>query len=302
MPLDIAMPVAISAVKALLRFRDQVDSILSLSEATTGLPFALPPAPPQTAPFQKDMLAFFQSPQGSLILQLKGQQALLTQVLQDPTAVQGPANSARLQLFDLYFEATGIQPRLLGPVDPARSANSLQASSARDSILAFYIVQSQRLSHNTPLVRVLLATADTLLEFAGENATAFISNPQRAALVQELIQQFTKDDNFNDLPAEQVFKSLLGSTVVAFADHPPGSLNDKPALKALFAALADVRKNLGLDGNNFVAGIVSVQGFEQLIAAYAGEVAKDPSFITNNELAKQVLTATLTQIHDNFPQ
>ena len=45
MPLPIATPVAISAIKALLRFRNQVDTILSLNEASAGLPFALPPAP-----------------------------------------------------------------------------------------------------------------------------------------------------------------------------------------------------------------------------------------------------------------
>ena len=41
------IPVAVSAITALVRFRDRVDDILSLNRATEGLPFALPPAPPE---------------------------------------------------------------------------------------------------------------------------------------------------------------------------------------------------------------------------------------------------------------
>ena len=36
---------AMSAVKALVRFRGRVDGILALKEASADLPFALPPAP-----------------------------------------------------------------------------------------------------------------------------------------------------------------------------------------------------------------------------------------------------------------
>ena len=64
MPLPIAIPLAISAIKALLRFRDQVDTILSLNEATTGLPFALPPPPTDNAPYLPAMRSFFQAGDG----------------------------------------------------------------------------------------------------------------------------------------------------------------------------------------------------------------------------------------------
>jgi hypothetical protein len=46
MAFPIAIPLAISAIKALLKFRGQVDVIPSLKEASAALLFALPEAPP----------------------------------------------------------------------------------------------------------------------------------------------------------------------------------------------------------------------------------------------------------------
>jgi hypothetical protein len=303
MPLPIDPSLAISAIQALLRYRDQVDTILSLNEATAGLPFALPPAPTEDAPHLQDMLKFFNEDRGKMILQLQNMEGDFNLVAPNPTAITPPAIiGARNRLFKLYYDAAGVQPNILGPADPPTSVKKIQGLSTPDQRLAYYIVDSQRLSHNTALARVLLATSDTLLEFVGANASLFFANKQTQAMVTSLIDEFTQGGDFDDQGAEVIFKRLLGVSIVAFANNPPGDLGAQPALKALFAALADVRKNLGNDGDDFVAGLISVKGFEELIAAYAGEVAKDPSFITNNDLAQHVLTATLTQISKDFPK
>lgn len=300
MSFPIAAPVVISAIKALLQYRNQVDSILSLSEASAGLPFALPPAPEDKSPFEKDMFDFFQTPQGDMILRLNGLEDTLKLALQPPSDAQ---IGAKNQLFVLYFQAKGIQPHLIGPISPLTQASldNLQGPGARDSALAYYVVRSQRLSHNPVLTRVLLATADTMLEFVGANASLFFANKNTQDMVASLIDEFAGKHDFTDDGAEEIFKRLLGASITAFADHPPANLDKQPALKALFGALAEVRKDPQM-GNDFAASIISVKGFEQLIAAYAGEVAKDPSFITSNDLAKDVLTATLKEISDNFPQ
>ncbi len=47
MVLPITAPLAISAIKALIRYRYRVDTILALSTAEEGLPFRLP-KPPNT--------------------------------------------------------------------------------------------------------------------------------------------------------------------------------------------------------------------------------------------------------------
>ncbi|MCI0490877.1 MAG: hypothetical protein L0229_30155 [Blastocatellia bacterium] len=298
MALPISTSLAVSAVKALLQFRQQVDTILSLNEAAAALPFALPPVPTDDAPHLNDMLDFFKSDQGGMILQLRGLQDDFATVLNDPTSTSPAVTGARSRVFRLYYEAAGVQPTFLGPVDPQAQSKAIQGLSTPEMRLAYYAVESQRLSRNTALVRVLLVTADTLLEFAGENANLFISNPQTRSLVENLIEEFAGKRDFDTEGIETIFKSLLGSTLLAFANNP-GDLANKPALKALFAALGDVRDSLG---NDFVAGIISVDGFEQLIAAYATEVAGDPSFLTKSDLAQQVLTATLTEIGKNFKQ
>ncbi|GAB4016927.1 hypothetical protein GCM10028808_46970 [Spirosoma migulaei] len=299
MPLLVAIPLIISGVKALLRFRGQIDTVLSVNEATAGLPFALPPIPRNDAPHLNDMLAFYKSDQGSLILQLKpGLQIDLALILPNPTSTTPAANGARGRLFVNYYEAAGVQPTFLGPSPADPIDKGILGISTPEMRLAYYTVESQRLSKNPVLTRVLLVSADTLLEFFGENAHTFISNPQTSSLVESLIEEFAGKRNFDDDGIEDIFKSLLGSTILAFANNP-GELANKPALKALFAALGDVRDDLG---NDFVAKIISVDGFEQLIAAYATEAAKDPSFLSKGDVAQDVLKAVLTKIGKSFPQ
>ncbi|MFY9608693.1 MAG: hypothetical protein WAU45_08785 [Blastocatellia bacterium] len=291
MPLPIATPLAISAIKALLQFRGRVDTILSLKEATAELPFALPPPPTDDAPHLDAMLSFFQSEKGQLPLNIRGAVADFKAVLADPHAqeVQGP----RKRLFQLYYEAADVRPTSLGP-----DSRQAVAGPSTEMRIAYYIVESERLSRNPALTRILLASADTLLEFAGENANLFISNPKTQAFMGTLIEEFAGKRDFDDEGAEAIFKSLLGSTIVAVAQNQ-GKLADQPALKPLFAAIGDLRDQLGDD---FVARIISLDGFESLIGAYATHVAEDPSFITRNELAQKVLAATLKEVGLNLRQ
>jgi hypothetical protein len=164
--------------------------------------------------------------------------------------------------------------------------------------IAYYVVESERLSRNPAVTRILLATADTLLEVAGENAPLFLSNPRLQALVGTLIEEFAGKRNFDDESAATIFKTLLGSTIVAVAENP-GKLAEESALKPLFAALGNVRDQLGDD---FVARIISTAGFERLLASYASQVAADPAFLTQNELAQKAITAMLQEVGQHLPQ
>ena len=293
----ILIPLAISAVKALLRYREQVDTILSLNAATEGLPFALPPIPTNDAPHLQEMLTFFKSDQGQLILELRALVDDFAAVLTDPTSVSPTISGPRARLFRLYYEAAGVHPEFLGPVD-LHAQKAIQELTNPEMRLAYYTVESQRLSRNTALVRVVLVTTDTLLEFAGENAKLFINHPQTRSLVQDLIEEFAGKRDFDEEGIDAIFKSLLGSTLLALANNP-GNLANKPALKALFAALGDVRDSLG---NDFVAKLISVDSFEHLITAYATQLAKDPAFLTKTDLAQKVLAAMLIKIGKNFRQ
>ncbi len=296
MAFPIAIPVAISAVKALIRFRGQLDTILSQNVTTTGLPFALPPAPTDDARYLKDMLGFFSTDQGKMVLHLRGLAEEFKNVEASPHSTDASIDEKRKKLFELYYLAADVRPDILGPSDPGQAAPARGPSA--DMRLAYFVVESQRLSRNMATVRVLLATADTLLEFTGENAGLFISNPQTRSLIENLIEEFAGKRNFDDDGIETIFKSLLGATLAALANHP-GDLVNKPAMKALFAALGDVRDKMG---NNFAAEIISMEGFEKLVASYATFAAKDPSFMTDNVYLQQVLSAMLGMIGSDFPK
>lgn len=285
----------VSAVSSLLRFRDRVDSILSLKAATEGLPFVLPPVPTDDRPHVDDMIGFFETDQGRLILHLNKLEADLEPVKQDRASSANDLVIKRRRLCKLYYEATGVRPKFLGPAPPQFQGGDTQVASPGMQ-LAYYVVESQRLSRNSALLNILLVTSDTMLEFVGENANIFISNPKTRGLVVSLVDEFAVQRDFEDEGVSTIFKHLLGSTLLAVADNP-GKLSDQPALKALFAALGEVRDQMG---NDFVAGIVSQDGFEQLIGAFAMQVARDPSFVSQSSLVQSVLTATLAKIGTDF--
>ncbi len=297
MAFPIAIPVAISAIKALIKFRGRLDTILSLNATTTGLPFALPPLPADDALFLNDMLRFFgTTDQGKMVLHLRGLEQEFKNVFANPHSIESAIDAQRQKLFKLFYLSTDVRPKLLGPPDYIQ-ANLTKGPSA-EMRLAYFVVESQRLSNNSATVRILLTTADTLLEFAGDNASVFIANKQTCSIVKDLIEEFAGKRDFDDDGMEMIFKSLLGSTALAFVNNP-GELVNSPALKVFFAALGEVRDD---KGNNFVADFVSVEGLEKLIASCAAFAAKDTSFITDNDLMQKSLAAMLTKIGSDFPK
>jgi hypothetical protein len=293
MALPISLPVIISAITALVRFRDRIDTILALNEATAGLPFALPPPPKNNAPFLKAMLQYFNTDQGKMALHLHGLESDFNMVAADPYSTSAAIDGPRNELFELFYEASDTAATYLGPDNLP-----FVRGPGPEMRLAYFVVESQRLSKNTVLARVLLTVADTLLEFTGENASYFIANPATRTLVEDLIEEFAGKRDFDDEGIDVVFKSLLGSTVLAFAKNPP-DMDGRPALKALFAALGTVRDSLG---NDFAARIISVEGFEGLISSFAAESAKDPSFNSDSALLQKPLAAMLSRIGTDFPK
>lgn len=299
--LPLAIPLAISLISALIRYRGKVDTILSLNEATKGLPFKLPDAPVDRTEYLNDMIAFFGSERGRVVLGINQLTDSFAAV--DKAYKNQPANYPSVALnecFNLYFEAAEVKPMQTGTGREADAARRRHVSSgpSEDMRLAYYVVESHRLSRNPALTRVLIATADTLLEIAGENASVFIKNPKTKSLVESLLTEFAVKYDFDDDGAELIFRRLLGSAAIASLDTP-NIIPNKPAFAALTGALSDLRKDLGTE---FVARLVTKEGFEKLVSGFLGHVATDPSFITQQDTAKKVLTATLTELSKNFPQ
>ena len=295
------IPVALSAIQSLVKFRDRVDVILSLHKASEPLPLLLPPPPPDYGPYAQPMRDFFQSPSGVQLLSLHNRKGAFAKVLADPDNAEDDLFHERRKLYDLYFAANNIQPELEEPDD---SNTTVSASDPRlrpdgQLQLAAYVVESHRLSRNPTVTRILLATADTVLEVAGANAGLFISNPKTRSVVESVLQDFAGEQDFDDESSDRIFKRLLSATVVAALDTP-GIIPEQPVLKPFLRALADVRTQLP-DGDDFVARLITMQGFEQMISSFLGHVAEDPSFIAKDELAKKVISATLAEVAKNVP-
>jgi hypothetical protein len=287
MALNITLDLALTAIKSLLKYRDRIDAVLSLNKASTGLPFALPPTATDDAPHIDNMLKFFNGDKGMLILELKGLKDEFIKVNERPYSRE--LQESRRQLLRLYYQANEIQPDVLGPHEGTMGPSS-------EMCLAYYIVESHRLSNNPLLTRILLSTADTLLEILGENSGLFISNSKTQGIIRTLINEFAVKHDFDDDSTEKIFKVLLSSALISVSENQD-ALPDKPALSILFASISDVREALGDD---FVARLISLEGFQKLVSTYLTHAAEDPSFITKNDLAQKVLAATLKEVGENI--
>ncbi len=289
MSLAVGIPVAISAIQALLKYRERVDQILALKEASEEIPFLLPPAPFDFLAHRDELFEFFESEQGGLVLELHGRSSDFEKFKTNPTSAEN--FELRHEFLQLFYEASDTAPIVLGPQSEARSVRS--SSEMR---LSYYVVASHRLSRNPALTRILLASADTLLEVAGANAGLFISNPKTQAIVSTLIDEFAGKRDFDDDSAELILKGLLRSAVVAAMENQD-SITEEPALVALFGALSDMRDEYN---DEFVAQILTKTGFQTLVGKYLTEVAEDPSFLVEDGPFREILSATLKDLGENF--
>ena len=298
MALPITAPLAMSAIKALIRFRYRVDTILALSIADEGLPFRLPRPPADHEAHLPDMLRFFKTDQGRIALALNDLDQTFEEIktaYETDSAYPAGAN----ECYTLYYETAQVEPQRWAPgADDARLHKPASTSPSADMRLAYYLVESDRLSRNPALTRILLTTADTLLEVLGENADAFISNPKIAPVVKDLLNEFAIKHDFDDDSLEHIYQRLLNSLAIAVLENP-GIVPNQPLLQALFGALNEVRGQLD---DEFVARLITEDGFQSLLGAFLRQVADDPSFITAHALLKDILSATLKSAGENFPE
>jgi hypothetical protein len=305
MAFPLAIPVALSAIQALIKFRGRLDTILSLNETTKGLPFALPPAPQFDAPHIDPMVEFFQGDVGKNILVIRGLLKEWRTVQPNPRSPEVQAE--RAVLLAAYYEAKDIQPQRLGPggelgpdprlgSDPAQNRLIVSRGPSQEMRLAYYVVESHRLSRNPAVTRVLLAAADTLLEFGAENASMFVSDPRTRGLVETLLREFAVERDWDDASGEVIFKTLLGAAAVAALENR-GSLPDQPILQALFDALGDVQQEMGAD---FVANLITKDGFRKLVGRFLIQAADQPGLLPDKPVLKESLVAMLRVTGENL--
>jgi len=240
------------------------------------------------------MLAFFKTDLGRNILALRGLATEWAAVEPNPFALH--VQNSLKTLLGAYYEACDIMPEIIGP-DPANRAFVAKGPS-KEMRLAYYVVESDRLSRNPAVTRVLLTAADTLLEFGADNAGLFISNPRSRALVESLLTEFAVKRDWDDAGGAEIFKTLLGSAAVAVLENPT-SCPDHPVAQSLFAALADIQKKEGAD---FAAKLVTRDGFRALIARCLVQTADQPGLLpeSNPPVLQNTLRAMLLTAGNNL--
>ncbi len=298
------IPVAISAVRSLIRYRVRVDQILAVKKTSDALPFTLPPLPKVDFEHTSVMAKYFKSEQGQLLLDTANMSGAFADF---ESGRPRRTMKKTTDLLKLYYRTTGGRPK-----SPA-SRTDLGLNPNAEKALAYYMVDSYRLSTHSATTGILLATADILMEFAGDNAAVFISNPKTASIVTTLLREFAARHDFNEQSLDSVFKKLLGSAVIAALDNKE-SLPDHPALLVLYSALGDVRQKMGKDGDDFIAKIISAGGFQTVVSSYLATTARDPAFLEmlanlsgtkqldepKRKLVREVFGATLITLGKDF--
>ena len=293
MAFALALPVALSAIQSLIKFRGRLDTILSVNETTAGLPFNLPTPPKDHAMHVDPMVAFFRREIGQNILTMRGLTRHWEAVLPDRYADH--AQRDLTILLNAYYEACDIVPRTVGPAGDEDRFRAAKGPS-KEMRLAYYIVESDRLSRNPAVTRVLLAAADTLLGLGASNAGFFVSNPRTRALLESLLTEFAVKREWDDESEGHIFKLLLGSAAVA-ALEVRSAWPDKPVLNVLFAALADLRET---ESTDFVARLLTREGVQSLISRCLVQSADHPALLHDRPLLRQSLVALLRTAGSNL--
>lgn len=265
MALPLALiPVALSAVRALLKYRRQLDRIFVDRETTAGLPFMIPPPPTAIGQHVPGMQMYFATQAGQDMLVLTGMKPIFDK--------PSKADADLKKLVRLYLEAEGLSLQRVGPVGDG-SGMDIAPGRRSEAQLAYIMVSSARLSQNPTIARVVLATADTLLEFGAENASLFIDSPKTAGIVRTVVAEFAGERDLDDMSAEMLARHLIGAAVVTAVEYRD-DLPEHPALGVLYTAFAELRRE---HGTNFANNIIARDGFQKVVQAYLTTASKDPA-------------------------
>ncbi|MDW3222802.1 MAG: hypothetical protein R8G34_07940 [Paracoccaceae bacterium] len=269
------IPVAISALRSLVHLRGRVIEIRDVERIDDPLPLLLPALPPNLIRNQtKDpgdmQKAFSQDPVFRAALEARG---LLDQ-------------------FDKFH--ANLDPQDGGPLEPERHRDlfwrfmglyyqiSDQKAGQEDTEIGpgplgidRFIVHSSVSGDSTSGLRILRVTAETLVEFLGDNAGVFLAGSSNKLVISSILREFaSRSDIENDTP-KRILKVLVGSVAVAAAENGQ-HISDNPAAAMLFSSLGRARTEFGDD---FVARIVSHEGFTAVVSDWAGSLMEEPYLV-----------------------
>ena len=280
-------------VNACIKLGGRADKIMVQHELGQGLPFKLPPSPPDLTPLIDPMEVYFHgNKEGQAVLEDEG----LTQAFDEYFAIATDASAVsdqdfvdmRVRFIRLYATIKGRRIPTLGedlvpPADPA-----LQMS------MQYYIVESGKPGfQRSAVVDIALATADVALEFVGNNPGLITRDQKMQAVISTFLTTFTAGD-LEDLSAKQLFERMLSSVILTAIDKR--DLVEDIAPLALFLEAIDILREKDPD---FVAGLVAGEGFNRLLQSVLATVGANIDRFTDEQLVVDILGGFLRDVAED---
>jgi hypothetical protein len=282
--IDLALRIANSAIGVGYR----IDKILLENALGRPLPFILPDAPEDLAPHIEPMEAFFQTDAGRAVLEAEKKIEEFDEYLRIALENTRPGASfarTRERFIRLYAAANGIVIQKMGDgVVPAPGAQ-VQLS------IEHYIVTSAKPGQQrSVVVDIGLAVADVALEFVGANPGLITRNERVQEILTVFLDKFTAG-NLEDLEYKALFQRTLSSVLSTALDQRE-LLDDIRPLGIVLEAIDRVRR----EDPNFVAGLVSGKGFDQLLQTMLKATGENLFLFSDNEILVGVLGGFLEEI------
>ena len=277
-------------VNAGIKLGVRIDKILAQNELGQGLPFKLPPSPPDLTPLIDPMEAYFHTdPEGQAILRDEGLTPDFEKYFAIATGVAGTPDQdfvdIRTRFIKLYATIKGQPIPLLGQNFLPSPDSALQMS------VQYYIVGSGKPGfQRSAVVDVALATTDVALEFVGSNPGLITRDPKIQDVLATFLIKFTAGD-LEELSAKQLFEQTLSSVLLTAIDNR--DLFEEIEPLALFL---EAFENLREEDPDFVAGLVAGKGFERLLQAVLVTVGDNIDRFTDEKIVVDILGGFLKDV------
>ena len=282
--IDLALKIANSAIG--LGYR--VDKILLDNSIGRPLPFVPLGLPEDFAPHIDPMETSFQTDPGRAVLEAEGKAQEFDDYLRIAQGNTRPGSSfarTRERFIRLYAAANGIVIQKMGDgVVPAPGAQ-VQLS------IEHYIVTSAKPGHQRSVVADIgLAVADVALEFVGTNPGLITKDARVQEILTVFLDKFTAG-NLEDLAYKELFQRTLASVLTTALDQRE-LLDDIRPLGIVLEAIDQLHRK----DPDFVAGLVSGKGFDQLLQTMLKATGENLSLFSDNEVLVGVLGGFLEEI------
>ena len=269
------IPVALSAVRSLISLRTRFVEIRAIGQTNDPLPLLLPPLSEnlirdQANDGKRMQKAFSEDAAFRAALEVRGLIEQFDHFNNDIDPQTGEALSAERHS-DMFWRFLGLYYQVK---DQQEGRDTEEVDIDGRDIDRFLIRSADKGGAKTGL-RLLRATAETLVDFMGENAGVFLSRSPNQLMLATLLREFADQTDLEKDRPNRILKRLVASFAVAAADHG-ANVTDKPAAILLVASLGQVRRDMGDD---FAARIVSHDGFTAVMSDWMGRVANDPYLV-----------------------